>query len=121
MTAYYRIDAALGLVFSVGEGVLTSEEVLSHNLRLSEDPSFDPDYSQLIEVRATRFDIPADQVAQIAASENIFNEHSKRAYVAENDLNFGMTRALAARGDSLATHTKLFRHLDEARRWLELD
>ena len=121
MPADYRIDKSLGLVFTKGEGVLTTQEVLTHSLRLREDPDFDPNYNQLIEIRASQFAISIDDVAKIATQEDIFSEQSRRAFVAETNLNFGMTRMLLAHSESSAAQIEVFRDISEARRWLGLD
>ncbi len=121
MPANYRIDKSLGVVFTKGEGVLTTQEVLIHSQRLREDPDFDPNYSQLIDVRAVQFVMSIGEVAEIATQEDIFSEQSRRAFVGENNLAFGMSRMLQAYSESSSGEIEVFRDMDEARRWLGLD
>ncbi|MFT6557145.1 hypothetical protein [Sneathiella sp.] len=121
MSAEYRIDLSNGIIFSKGEGVLTTQEIRTHNKRLREDPDFDPNYNQLIEIRVTQFAIPEEDVKKIAAQEDIFSGQSKRAFVAETDYAFGMCRMLQIYSDSSGAHSEVFRDMDEARRWLGLD
>ena len=49
VSAFYNIDKERRLVLSSGNGVLTKEDLLGHMDRLSKDPDFDPDFSQVLD------------------------------------------------------------------------
>ena len=122
MPAKYRIDTSLGVVFTTGEGVVTKQEILAHGQRLREDPDFDPNYNQIIDVRkAMKIEVSAGELPAIAKLENIFSEHSLRAIVAESDLKFGMGRMIEGYSESSDGQIAVFRDMEEARRWLGLD
>ena len=121
MPASYRIDKSLGLVFTKGEGVLTGQDILTHELRLREDPDFDPSYNQLIDLREViEFAASAAEMRTIS-TYHIFNEKSRRAIVAEKDANFAMARMYEMFREAEPDRIKVFREMAEARRWLGLD
>jgi hypothetical protein len=51
MPVSFRIDAKQRLVVSTLQGTVSEEEIADHNRRLRNDPAFDPQYQQLIDLR----------------------------------------------------------------------
>ncbi len=118
MPTSYRTDKSLGLDFTKGQGVLTEQDILTHELRLREDPDFDPSYNQLIDVRdVIEFAALAAEMRTIS-TYRLFNERSRRAIVAEKDIYFGMARMYEMLRDIEPDQIKVFRDMAEARRWL---
>jgi hypothetical protein len=65
VSAVYKIDKERSLVLSSGAGVLTKEDILGHMDRLSKDPDFDPDFSQLLDfTQITALEIEPEDVRQ---------------------------------------------------------
>ena len=121
MPASYRIDKSLGMVFTKGEGVLTGQDILTHELRLREDPDFDPSYNQLIDLRGViEFAASAAEMRAISAYHRS-TEKSRRAMVAEKRSSFGMMRMYEMLREAEPDQIKVFRDMAEARRWLGLD
>ena len=121
MPISHQIDKALGVVFSTAEGVLTAQDILTHRQRIYEDLVFDPSYDELIDLRdVIEFPVSSTEMQKIAELP-LFNEKSRRAIVAEKDINFGMARMYEMLHDLEPDLIKVFRDLAEARRWLGLD
>ena len=121
MPASYRIDKSLGVVFTKGEGVLTGQDILTHEQRLREDQDFDPSYNQLIDLRdVIEFAASAAEM-QTISRYHVSNEKSRRAFVAEKDISFGMARMYEMLRDAAPDQITVFRDMAEARRWVGLD
>jgi hypothetical protein len=117
--ADYTIDKEHRLVISTGRGVLTKEDVLGHMDRISKDPNFDPDFSQLLDFRSvTAVDFGPEEIRRFA-ERNIFSPGARRAFLVTNDLHFGLARMFAIhrelRGE---TGISVFRNHDEALDWI---
>ena len=120
MPISYRIDESLRLVFTTAQGVLTRQDVLTHLQRLREDPDFDPSYNQLVDLRAViEFAMSAAELRMITVYR-LFNEKSRRAIVADEDITFGMARMYEVFREDAPEDIKLFRDMADARRWLGL-
>ena len=121
MPASYQIDKSLGLIITKGQGVLTGQDIRTHRQRLLDDSNFDPSYNQIIDLRdVVKFAVAAAEMSGIA-TDSIFNEKSRRAIVAEKDVNFGMARMYEMYGEADPSQVIVFRDMAEARRWLGLD
>jgi hypothetical protein len=119
LSAYYEIDKKRRLVLSSGEGVLTKEDILGHMERLSKDPEFDPDFSQVSDfTHLTGVDFGPEDV-RLFAQRNIFSPRSRRAFVVKDDLQFGLARMFEIhrelKGES---GIRVFRTFDEALDWI---
>ena len=121
MPASYRIDKSLGLVFTKGEGVLTGQDIRTHELRLREDPDFDPSYNQLIDLRDVIEFAASTEEMRTISTYHISNEKSRRAIVAEKDAHFGMARMYEMLRGVKPDQITVFRDMAEARHWLGLD
>lgn len=121
MPASYQIDKPLGLIITKGQGVLTGQDIRTHRQRLLDDPNFDPSYNQIIDLRdVVKFAVVGAEMSGIA-TDSIFNEKSRRAIVAEKDVDFGMARMYEMYGEANPSQVIVFRDMAEARRWLGLD
>ncbi len=121
MPASDRIDKSLELVITTAEGVLTVQDILTHQHRLRDDPDFGPSYDQLIDLRdVIEFPVSGAEMRTIAAHQ-LFNERSRRAIVAGTRITFGMARMYEMLRETEPDQIKVFRDMAEARRWLGLD
>ena len=120
MPISYLIDKALGMVFTTSEGVLTAQDILTHRQRLHEDRDFESSYNQLIDLRGViEIQISSGEMRKISDYE-VFDEKSRRAIVADEDIKFGMARMYEMFCAPEPHLIKVFRDLAEARRWLGL-
>ena len=122
MTASYRIDTSLGVVFTTADGVLTAEDVERHRETLRQDPDFDPGFNQLIDLRdVVEFGISAGDIAKVSRNQKLFGKGSRRAIVTATDLSFGLARMFEMHTDVDSGEVRVFRDVAEARRWLGLE
>jgi hypothetical protein len=119
VSAFYKIDKERRLVMSSGTGVLTKADILGHMDRLSKDPDFDPDFSQVSDfTQLTGINIGPEDVRQLA-ERNIFSPRSRRAFVVKDDLQFGLARMFEIHRELKGeTGIRVFRTLDEALDWV---
>ncbi len=119
MPATYTIDKAQRLVLSIGTGVLTANDMWTHQKQLASDKDFDPNFSQLGDFTGvTEIAFTADDVRSFA-ERNIFSPQSRRAFVAKSDALYGMVRMFEllrdVRGEG---QIRVFRDHDAALEWL---
>ena len=122
MSFSYVIYKNHRLVVSTGTGRVTSDEIKARQDQTKTDPDFNPDFNQIVDLRAaTTVDLTVDQ-ARALASRNIFSPTSRRAFIATTPVVFGMGRMWEsytelARG---ASQIQLFSDLPSALDWLGL-
>jgi hypothetical protein len=119
VSAFYKIDKKRRLVLSSGDGVLTKADLLGHMERLSKDPDFDPDFSQVSDFRQIdALEIGPEDVRQLA-QRDIFSPRSRRAFVVKDDLQFGLARMFEIHRELKGeTGIRVFRTYDEAMDWI---
>jgi len=119
MPAFYKIDKDRRLVMSSGSGVLTKGMILAHMDLLSNDPEFDPSFSQITDfTQLTGMDIGPEDIHQLA-QRNIFSAQSRRAFIVKNNLQFGLARMFQTyRELNGETGIRVFRTIDEALDWI---
>ena len=119
----YAIDVEHRLVVSIGSGVLTRAEILSHMDQLKRDPTFDPTFNQLADfTQISEAKLSSQDIAFIAQM-SVFSPHSKRAIVAARTVHFGMARMyeLMRQNASIeAEQIHVFEELESAKRRLEI-
>ena len=120
MSASYRIDTELGIVFSVGTGTVTDEDLVNHQESVSRDPLFHPGLSQLVDGRAVTEVKATPQGIRALISGNPYGHGSKRAFVAPNDTNNGLARMFELGRIDAEDEFRVFRSMDQAREWLGL-
>ncbi len=96
MPARYVIDKEQQLVISIGSDRLTFAEVTTHQDQLRNDPDFNSELNQLIDLRAaTSLDLSVDEAKINCPPPAIFTD-IQRAFVATNPAIFGMGRMMEA-------------------------
>jgi hypothetical protein len=117
--AFYHIDKDRRLVLSSGTGILTAGEIMGHQDRLIIDPEFDPAFSQLLDfTHITELRVDSEDVRRLA-ERNVFSSTSRRAFVVQNDLQYGLARMFEIHRDIAGeTGIRVFRNLDEALSWI---
>ena len=117
----FRIDKPRRVVFGTARDVLTDSEWGDALEKIVCDPDFDPSYDNLSDVsKVTDFKVSMRFIRQMA-SQSIFHETSKQAFVAPQDLAFGSVRAYQGWHYHGENVVNVFRTLDEALRWLGLE
>ena len=115
-----RFDCHVRVVFSRAEGLLTYEDLMAERPRILGHPSYEPDFKQLIDLRAVGgIAISTDEVRELARSDP-FAAGSLRAVVVPTDHSFGLARVYELSHAS-SDYVRAFRCMEDARRWLGLD
>jgi hypothetical protein len=115
----YTIDQEKRLVICTGFGLCTADDVLGCHAQLAKDAGFDPSFSQLVDGTAiTQTTVTASQMRALAG-ESPFSLGSRRAFVVDSPLGFGLSRIYqivrSLRGDR---HIRVFHSRGEAMAWL---
>lgn len=119
MPAFYKIDKERRLVLTTGSGVYTLADAVSHMDKLSKDPDFDPSFSQIVDfTQVTRIELSAHEIRRLA-QRTIFSPHSRRAFIAADEVAFGVGRMFEIlRGLEGEKGIRIFRSLEEALDWV---
>ena len=111
------------LVVSTGSGRVTCSEIKARQDQVKNDPEFDPNFNQIVDLRtAITVDLTVDE-ARMLASRTIFSSSARRAFIVTSPAVFGMGRMWEAytemaRGKS---QIRLFSNLASALDWLGLE
>jgi hypothetical protein len=117
----YTIDDQLGLVVVVARGGITDEEALATFDAVMADPRFRPGMSILHDNRELETVVtPAFVKAFVARIERSGDllRGSRSAFVESGSARYGMARMASALSESTPIEIRVFRDIDEARRWL---
>jgi hypothetical protein len=119
MPAFYKIDKERRLVLSSASGVFSLADALSHQQKLSQDPDFDPSFSQIADfTQVTQVNLSASDVRELA-QRSVFSPQSRRALLVPNDLAYGLGRMFEIlRENQGETGIRIFRSLEEALEWV---
>jgi hypothetical protein len=121
MPCNYHIDEERRLVISTAWDRLTGAEVVDHQRKLQNDPRFERDFSQFLDL-ADVMEIQIDRinVAELARFD-LFSAKSRRAFLAPNPLAYGMSRMfMAFREANGEEQMRVFTDRHEALRWLDV-
>jgi hypothetical protein len=115
----YKIDKEHKLVMSTYYGVVTRENILTHQQRLVADPDFSRTFSQLADfTRMTKLEINAADIASFA-TKTIFAPEARRAIVVPDDEAFGLARMFEILRDSKGeSGVRVFRSMEEGFNWI---
>jgi len=111
------------LVISTGSDVVTWEEIKARQDQTKTDPDFNPEFNQIVDLRAvTGFDMTTDQ-ARLLARRMIFSATSKRAFVAASPAVFGVGRMweIFTELSDNPSELRVFYDLPSALKWLSLE
>jgi len=120
MPIKYRIEVSLRTVFTTPFGAYTDQDARQHVEDLRNEPDFEADFDQLFDARGvTSVELTGACVREIA-SIRMFGEGSRRAFATGTDVAFGLTRMFEMLRDDSPDEIRIFRNIDDARRWLGL-
>jgi hypothetical protein len=111
------------LVISSGSGCVTWSEIKERQDQIKTDPNFDPEFNQLVDLRAvTCFEITSEQV-RVLARRMIFSFTSRRAFIAANPPVFGVAHIweVVTELSDNPSQIRLFYDLPSALAWLGLE
>jgi hypothetical protein len=92
----YRIDGERRLVITTAWDRLTGAEVVDHQRKLLNDPAFERDFFQFLDLAdVTEIQMNSMTVTELARF-NLFSAKSRRAFFAPNSLAYGMSRMFMA-------------------------
>ena len=123
MPCEYVIDEQRRLVITTGTDRLTFAEAKAHQERLIADPRFNPEFNQLIDLRAvTVLELSPEQMRTMAR-RNPFSTRTRRALVASSPHIFGMLRLAMAHHEMIpeASVASAFYDLPTALKWLGVE
>ena len=119
----YVVYSEHRLVVSTGSDLVTWQEIKTRLDQTKTDPDFNPEFNQIVDLRAvTGFDMTSHH-AGLLARRMIFSATSKRAFVAASPAVFGMSRMweiLTEMSDN-PSQIRLFYDLPSALKWLNLE
>jgi hypothetical protein len=121
MPVDYSIDSIRGVVLSRWSGVVTASEILSKAEQLRDDPAFDRNYSELIDMNNFEgTDVTSATLDGIIRRVCSYSLSSRHAVVAPGPAAFGIARMYQAlHGEE--HNFVVFHNMTEARDWLGLD
>ena len=119
----YVVYSEHRLVISTGSDRVTWEEIRARQDQTKTDPDFNPEFNQIVDLRAvTAFAMTSDQ-ARVLARRMIFSLTSKRAFVAANPAVFGVGRMweIFTELSENPSQIHVFYDLPSALKWLNLE
>jgi hypothetical protein len=122
MSWHYKIDVPGRLVNVQVDGILCDADLVDGDSALRNDLEFDPAFYQLLDLsKADGSEVTADGVRALASRPPLFSSSARRALVVRSDLGFGMSRMFELLREGKSGEVRVFRDIDEARAWLDLD
>jgi len=125
MPVKYNIIESKKLVYAIGSGHVTLSDLMGHMDELSHDPNYKAPMKKLVDYRQVNhldLSMEASEIfaAKKAELKEVFHKE-KCAIVATKDINFGTARVHNALIDSSGIETAVFRDLEKALAWLEIE
>jgi len=118
MPATYWIDVPGRLVLSRGWGVFTEQDILSHFTTLSVDPSFQPTFSQLADLRRVEHAEVSKEFVRRHALEHLFSSRAQRAIVVSSAEHYELARIYSDFAQYASQNVHVFRDMHDAEEWL---
>jgi hypothetical protein len=120
MPIEHTVDVDRRVVYSRLWDVVTETDAWASAALLMNDPSFDPTFVQLSDMReVTRVDVAASTIRDLAVMR-IFDPEVRRAIVVATDLQIGIGRMTTTYSEHGDQQIALFTTVTEAEHWLGL-
>lgn len=121
MPVTLTIQPERALVYSAFHGDVSEEEFFRHGQTIRAHPSFDPTYSEIIDLRGiTDIHASADTLKSSALEESIFSRESKHVVIAAPGLIFRLARMFQGFAADTRPNFKVVRTPEEAFDYLRL-
>ena len=118
--AVYQILPEKRVVIVKFGKVVTEKEIAEYALSLRVDPVFDPEFSEIVDLREVQeLDLRSDEMMELADKIDPFSIDAKRAFVVGDSAQAHAARIhqiLRVSQDKIS----IFRSVEEAERWLGL-
>jgi hypothetical protein len=122
MALTYEIDTQRKIILVAAAGQLTAQDLVELHHRFAADPAVRPEFSILFDLREAHGEqFSAESVRELANLPLLLSQTSRRAVVVRDDLGYGIARMYGLRREDRVVSYEVFRDLDEARRWVEVD
>ena len=125
MPISYRIDLERNLALTTASGTLTDDDVLQLKARLLRDPDFKPGMKELSDIRSIdRLDVTPAGVRAVVQQDKRDRAHvasHKLALVLATEVAFGLVRMYQILTQSTMENVGVFRNIDEANAWLQME
>ena len=121
LPASYIIDTDRKLVITRIWGAATEDEIFDHGQRLRNDPQFQPDFRQLVDMSELTEIRVGSGLIRNASRNQFFAPGVRRAVVANSEAAFGMARMYAIASEEAGQTIQVFRDLSAAKAWLDID
>ncbi len=125
MPISYRIDEEKGLVLTTATGALTDSDILQLKASLLADPRWKPGMRELSDVRAIdRLEVTTDGVTQMMLQDTgaaAALASYRLAIVVSHQVVYGMARMYQMLTEHNVPNVRVFRDIEEAKRWLEVE
>jgi hypothetical protein len=111
------------LVISTGSGCVSWNEISERQHQTKTDLAFDPEFDQLVDLRAvTRFEMTSQQAGMLTR-RTVFSSTSRRAFVTASPAVFGMSRMwqILTELSDKNQQIRVFSDLPSALKWLGLE
>lgn len=113
----FVVDSKKRLIVVRFGGKVTAEDIRLYVERLLANPSFQPTFSEIVDLSAVKeLDLQADDLLKLADEIDPFSDEAKRAFVVENSV-----QKHAARMHKVLRNREsieIFRSFEEAERWI---
>ena len=124
MPIKYKIFQDRDLVYALGIGEVTYEDLLLHIEELAADPKYISPMKKLVDYRNSSLSsLSTENSIKITKKKALLYEtfkNEKCAFVTTSDLDFGMTRLHGAHIEDSGIMTNVFRNFEEALAWLQV-
>ena len=117
----YHIDTSRRLIVTTAKGILTQYEMLDQQRRVRDDPEFDPSYWQLHDLRNADLSEVQPECVEILAEVAIPKRSNRSAFVVGSAKADELAQMFEDLRRGTGQRIRIFRDLDDARTWLELD
>jgi len=123
MPLRYVIDKERRLVRTTGWDRLTFAQSRSYQDQLLNDPDFDPEFNQLVDLSALTGLGMSTEETKLLARRSGFAPMSRRAFVAPDPAVFGMSRLFEAYNEMSEARSQIhvFSDLPSALKWLGVE
>jgi hypothetical protein len=121
MPIAHTIDTERRVVRSRLWGIVTEADAWESVAALRNDPSFDPTYNQLADLREMKEARVGGNTVRELAVMPIFAPQSRRALVVASDLQYGISRMTTSHAETGHQQMAIFRTVADAEAWLGVE
>jgi len=120
----FKIDKDIGVVYQTIKGPITTKELLNYFFNIFRHPDYKPGMKYLADIREIEPSLFKKDMDAISAYLKKYLDNIgplKVAVVVLLDSSYGMLRMLQTYLEDAQIEIDIFRDIDEARKWLQID